>query len=106
VKKITLSENCFGVDVYVDDESLFIHEYDNRNPEMISDLQDKLLDKLKSLKHKLGMNDWTDIANIIINKGDEFEYDAENSRDYEPCDQCGNWNHNHTYIKKENDTES
>ena len=47
MKKITLSENCFGVDVYVDDESLFIHEYDNRNPEMISDLQDKLLDKLK-----------------------------------------------------------
>ena len=31
MKKIRLSENCFGPDVEIDDESLFIHEYDNRN---------------------------------------------------------------------------
>ena len=50
MNKITLIENCFGPDVEIDDESLFIHEYDNRNPDMISDLQDQLIDKLKSLK--------------------------------------------------------
>jgi len=51
MNKITLIENCFGPDVEIDDESLFIHEYDNRNPDMISDLQDQLIDKLKSLKN-------------------------------------------------------
>jgi hypothetical protein len=49
------------------------------------------------------MNDWTEIVQMIINHGDEFEYDVENSMDYEPCDQCGNWNHNHIYNKKKND---
>jgi hypothetical protein len=28
MKKIILSENCFGPDVEIDGESLFIHEYD------------------------------------------------------------------------------
>ena len=105
MKKIRLSENCFGPDVEIDDESLFIHEYDNRNPEMISDLQDKLIDKLKSLKNNLGMSDWTEIAMMVINGGDEFEYDVDNSKEYEPCDQCGNWNHNHIYIKKDKNDE-
>ena len=93
MKKIRLSENCFGPDVEIDDESLFIHEYDNRNPEMISDLQDQLIDKLKSLKNNLGMSDWTEIAMMVINGGDEFEYDVDNSKEYEPCDlgrcKCG-----------------
>ena len=78
--KIILSENCFGPDVEIDDESLFIHEYDNRNPEIISDLQDQLIDKLKSLKNNLSMSDWTEIAMMVINSCDEFEYDVENSQ--------------------------
>jgi len=105
MKKIRLSENCFGPDVEIDDESLFIHEYDNRNTEMISDLQDQLIDKLKSLKNNLGMSDWTEITMMVINSGDEFEYDVDNSKEYEPCDQCGNWNHNHIYIKKDKNDE-
>ena len=105
MKKITISENCFGVDVEIDDESLFIHEYENRAPEFVSDLQDKVIDKLKSLKDKLSMSDWADITNIIIDKGDEFEFDVENSKDYESCDQCGNWNYKHIYVKKEKNNE-
>lgn len=105
MKKIRLSENCFGPDVEIDDESLFIHEYDNRNPEIISELQDQLIDKLKSLKNNLGMSDWTEITMMVINSGDEFEYDVDNSKEYEPCDQCGNWNHNHIYIKKDKNDE-
>jgi hypothetical protein len=100
MNKIGLSENCFGVDVEIDDESLFIHEYDNRSPEIINDLQDKLIDNLRSIKNKLSMNDWTEIVHLILNHGDEFEYDVENSTDYESCDQCGNWNHNHIYNRK------
>ena len=72
---------------------------------MISDLQDQLIDKLKSLKNNLGMSDWTEIAMMVINGGDEFEYDVDNSKEYEPCDQCGNWNHNHIYIKKDTNDE-
>jgi hypothetical protein len=100
MKKITLSENCFGRDVEINDESLFTHEFDNRSPEMISDLKDSVIDKLKSLKHKLGIDDWTDIVNIIIKESDEFEYDTENSMDSQPCDTCGNWNHEHIYNKR------
>jgi hypothetical protein len=103
MNKISLSENCFGVDVEIDDESLFIHEYDNRSPEMINGLQDKLIDNLRLIKNKLSMNDWTEIVQMIINHGDEFEYDVENSMDYKSCDQCGNLNHNHIYNKKKND---
>ena len=103
MNKISLSENCFGNDVEIDDESLFTHEYDNRSPEMINDLQDKLIDNLRLIKNKLSMNDWTEIVHMIVNNGDEFEYDVENSMDYEPCDQCGNWNHNHIYNRKKND---
>lgn len=103
MNKISLSENCFGVDVEIDDKSLFIHEYDNRSPEVINELQDELIDKLRLIKNKLSMNEWTEILQLIINHGDEFEYDVENSMDYKSCDQCGNWNHNHIYNKKKND---
>ena len=89
----------------IDDESLFTHEYEKRSPEYVSDLQDKMIDKLRLLKDKLSMNDWVDIANIIIDKGDEFEFDVEKSRDYQSCDQCGNWNYNHIYVKKEKNNE-
>jgi hypothetical protein len=106
MNKIILSENCFGNDVEVDGESLFTHEFDNRSPEMIGDLKDGIIDKLKSLKHKLSVQDWSDIAHMIITNSDEFEYDVENSKDYQPCDQCGNWNHNHIYIRKEYDGKS
>lgn len=105
MREIRLSENCFGPDVEIDGESLFIHEYDNRNPEMISDLQDQLIDKLKSLKNSLGMSDWTEIAMMVINGGGEFEYDEDNSKEYESCEQCGNWNHTHIYIKKDKNDE-
>jgi hypothetical protein len=105
MNKITLSENCFGVDVEIDDQSLFIHEYDNRNPEMINELQDKLIDNLRSIKNKLSMNDWVEIVQLVVNYGDEFEYDVENSMDYQSCDQCGNWNHNHIYIRKNKNDE-
>ena len=103
MKEIRLSENCFGPDVEIDGESLFIHEYDNRSPEMVSDLQDQLIDKLRLIKNNLSMSSWTEIAMIVINSGDEFEYDVENSMDYKSCDQCGNLNHNHIYNKKKND---
>ena len=105
MKEIRLSENCFGPDVEIYGESLFIHEYDNISPEMVSDLQDQLIDKLRLIKNNLSMSSWTEIAMIVINSGDEFEYDVENSKDYEPCDQCGNWNHNHKFIKKNKNDE-
>ena len=100
MKKIVLSENCFGPDVEINGESLFIHEYDNRNLEIVSNLQDDLINKLKLLKHKLSISDWYKIAQLIINNNDEYEYDVENSKGYKNCDQCGNWNHKYIYIKK------
>ena len=106
MKKIVLSENCFGLDVEINGESLFIHEYDNRNPEIVSNLQDDLINKLKLLKDKLSISDWYEIAQLIVNNNnDEYDYDVENSKEYNHCDQCGNWNHNYIYIKKDKNDE-
>jgi hypothetical protein len=106
MKKIVLSENCFGLDVEINGESLFIQEQDNRNPEMVSNLQDDLINKLKLLKDKLSISDWYEIAQLIVNNNnDEYDYDVENSKEYNHCDQCGNWNHNYIYIKKDKNDE-
>ena len=48
MKKIELVEDCFGPDVRIDGESLFIHEYDNRNKEEIQKLQESDIDELKA----------------------------------------------------------
>ena len=47
---------------------------------------------------------------VIVSDGycpycEKFEKDIENSMDYQPCDQCGNWNHNYIYLKKEKNNE-
>ena len=99
MKKIELSENCFGVDVLIDDESLFTHEFDNRKPNLISDLQDELINELKSLKDKINMNDWHYIAEIVATMSEEYDYDVEDSNDGTSCEQCGNYNWRHIYKK-------
>jgi hypothetical protein len=101
MKKIEISEGCFGPDVMVDDESLFMHEYDNRKPEMITDLQDELIDELKSLKDKLGMNDWYQIAEMVVTTSEKYEYDTEESDEGDSCGQCGNYNWKYIYKKVE-----
>jgi hypothetical protein len=99
MEEIVISENCFGPDVIVNGESLFIHEYDNRDPKIIKDLQDSLISKLHELKSDMGMNDWTNIAEIVVSLSEEYEYDEESSIDYNSCEQCGNWNHKKIYKK-------
>ena len=100
MKEIILKENCFGTDVEIDGESLFIHEYDNRDPKVIEDIQDNLITKLHELKGSIGMNDWTVIAEIIVKLSDDFEYNVEESDEGNSCDQCGNYNHKYVYNKK------
>lgn len=106
MKKIILSENCFGPDVEIDGESLFIHEYDNRDPKLIERLQSNLISKLHELKNGIGMYDWTTIAEIVIQLSGEYEYKVDESDEGDSCDQCGNCNHKYVYIKKEYDKES
>jgi hypothetical protein len=100
MKELILMENCFGPDVIVDGESLFIHEYDNRDPKVIEDIQDNLITKLHELKGNIGMNDWTVIAEIIVKLSGDFEYNVEESDEGNSCDQCGNWNHRYVYNSK------
>lgn len=100
MKKIILRENCFGPDVEIDGESLFIHEYDNRDPKVVETIQDELILKLQELKSEMGMDDWTVISEIIVKLSDDFEYNVEESDSVISCDQCGNWNHKYVYNKK------
>ena len=101
MKKIELSENCFGVDVEIDGESLFTHEYDNRSPELVDELRSNVISKLSEVRHKISPQDWTNICDIIFSNTDEYEYDVDNSTEVDRCDQCGNYNHRHVYLKKE-----
>ena len=100
MKKIILRENCFGPDVEIDGESLFIHEYDNRDPKVVETIQDELILKLQELKSGMGMDDWTVIAEIIVKLSCDFEYNVKESDEGNSCDQCGNWNHKYVYNKK------
>jgi hypothetical protein len=100
MKEIILKENCFGPDVEIDGESLFVHEYDNRDPKVVETIQDELISRLHELKGGMGMNYWTVIAEIIVNLSDEYEYNVEESDEGTSCDQCGNYNHKYVYNKK------
>jgi hypothetical protein len=106
MKKIEISEGCFGPDVEIDGESLFIHEYDNRSPEIIKGLQDKLIDELKLLKDGLGMNHWYQIAEMVATISEKYEYNVDESSEGDSCSQCGNYNWNYVFNIKENEKES
>lgn len=97
--RIDISEGCFGPNVSIDGESLFKHEYDKRTDEEVDILQQILLDELSKIKSSLDMSDWSQIAEILASRG-VFEYD-ENSDDGSSCDQCGNYNWHHIYIKND-----
>ena len=79
MKKIELVEDCFGPDVKIDGESLFIHEYDNRNKEEIQKLQESVIDELKLNLSRLDMEDCKTISHILAMRSSDFEYDKLNS---------------------------
>lgn len=98
MEQIILSENCFGLDVEVNGESLFTHEYDVRNPEIIKGLKLKLINSLVEMVDDLDIDDLTFIAEIVVKKG-HYEMDDENSKYTDYCEQCGNYNHKYIYNK-------
>ncbi len=85
--KIEIIEHCFGPNVRVDDVSV------TDDPTK----QDKLLLELSEIKDKLDASDWSNIANIIVQRGNYQFLSEESSQD--DCDQCGNWNSRETYKK-------
>jgi hypothetical protein len=97
--KLEISEGCFGQNVSVDGESLFKHEYDERPDSEVEKLQQILLDEISKIKSSLDMHDWSQIAEILTYRSQEFLFDEKNSTDYESCDQCGNTNWRHIYTK-------
>lgn len=101
MKKIVISEGCFGPDVEIDGESLFVHEYDNRKPETIDNLQIELIEKLKLIRGGLGMNHWYQIAEIVTSVTNDFEFDVDESNEGDSCGQCGNYNWKYVFNKIE-----
>jgi hypothetical protein len=99
INKIELIEGCYGTDVCINDESLFLHEYDNRSEEDIRNLKISLINELLNIVDNINLNDLKYIGEIITTISDDFEYLEEKSNEG-TCDQCGNWNYKSTYIKK------
>jgi hypothetical protein len=99
MNEIILLEDCFGSNVLINGESLFEHEYDNRDPKLVGELKNEVISTLFKIKNELDMNDWSTIIEIIMSRSDDYEYDVEKSKEGESCDQCGNWNHKYVYNK-------
>jgi len=99
INKIKLSEGCYGPDIEINDESLFIHEYDKRSEEDVRNLKISLINELLKVVDNINIDDLKYIGEIITIISDDFEFIEENSHESK-CDQCGNWNYQSTYMKK------
>jgi len=97
--KIEIIEHCFGPDVRINDESLFKHEYDNRTDDEIFQLRKILIDELVNNLNSLDMRELSEIAEMVVQTSG-FEIDEENSSS-DDCEQCGNYNYTHVYIKQD-----
>jgi len=100
INKIELIEGCFGPDICINNESLFIHEYDTRSEEEVKNLKILLINELLNIVNNINITDLIYIAEIITINSDKFEYLEEMSHE-SSCDQCGNLNYNSIYIKKD-----
>jgi len=98
MEQLILSENCFGIDVEINGESLFTHEYDVRDPELTKNLRLSLINQLIDMVDELDMDDLTTISEILIQRGN-YEMDNDNSSYADYCEQCGNYNHKYIYNK-------
>ena len=57
--------------------------------------------QLDEIKDKLDIMDWVAIAEIITSRSDEFEMNDDESKDYDKCDECGNYGYSLVYNKKD-----
>ena len=99
INKIELSEGCYGPDVEINGESLFLHEYDKRTEEEVLEYKIAFINELLKVVDKINLIDLRYIGEIITINSDDFEYIEEESNE-STCDQCGNWNYNQVYIRK------
>lgn len=99
INKIELSEHCFGSDISINEESLFIHEYDTRSEEYIREYKIALINELLKIVDNINITDLRYIGEIITINSNEFEFDDEQSHE-DSCDQCGNYNYKQVFIKK------
>jgi len=100
MKKIELIENYFGTDVKIDNESLFFHEYDKRDPKIVDELKKQILTKMSEIYTKFDMDEWHSIMEIIISNSHEYQFDHENSKG-SFCRSCDDYDKNYIYIKKD-----
>ncbi len=97
--KISLSDACFGPNVSIDGESLFMDEYDSRTDDEIRNLRLRLIDELVKIINDVDMSDLKVIAEIVVTRGIEFEYNESESHTSD-CEQCGSYNTREVYDKK------
>lgn len=112
MNELIISEGCFGPSVYIDGDSLRLEEkeYDwdeekvKIHNEKADKAQDKLIQELILVKSKLGIDSWSQIAEIVARYG-KFDFDEANSDEGSSCDQCGNYNTRSIYNKKKEGSE-
>jgi hypothetical protein len=104
MKKIELIENYFGSNVVIDNESLYTHKGDQRDPKIVDDLKKEILHKMSEIYTKFDMDEWYTILEIMVSNLDEYEFDHDNSKG-SFCRSCDDYNKNYIYIKKD-ETES
>lgn len=98
---IELIESCYGPDIRIDNESLFLHEYDERSEEYIIQLKLRLLTELIKNVKNLSIHDCISIGEIIVSNDDWENIDDESYQS--TCDQCGNYNYKNKYKRFKNE---
>jgi hypothetical protein len=73
MKTIELINTCFGPDVCIDGESLFLDEFDPRSEEYIIQLKLRLISELIKNVNNLSIYDCESIANIIITNNNNWD---------------------------------
>ena len=100
IDNIELSEGCYGPDIMINGESLFIHEYDNRTEEEVREYKILLIKELLEIVDIINMNDLRFIGEIITFNNNKYELIEEEASEY-ICNQCGNWNYKQIFVKNE-----
>ena len=93
MNKIIYGEGCFGPFVNIDNQSLFSEEKNIKTKEY----QALLISELMSVVDKLDLQDFQDIAKIVVRRGN-WNWEATEEV-YESCEQCGYYNWSETYNR-------
>ena len=109
INKIEMIGHCFGNSVEVDgidilDHCLVYQEnfYDEEQLEKVKNKKSIVIEELINTLTNMNIDEveqasWEEIVGFLLDISPNFKVTVD---DYDDCGQCGNYNHNKTYIRE------